>query len=31
MNTDDFFLIGDEDSDELMTDDNVNDHIIKNH
>lgn len=31
VNTDEFFSIGDENSDELMTDDNVDDHIIKNH
>ncbi|MBO0928967.1 pathogenicity island protein [Staphylococcus sp. 30400_3112M30941] len=27
----DFFSIGDENSDELMTDDNVDDYIVKNH
>lgn len=31
INTDEFFSIGDENSDELMTDDNVDDHIVKNH
>lgn len=31
INTDEFFSIGDENSDELRTDDNVYDHIIKNH
>lgn len=31
INTDEFFSIGDENSDELMTEDNVDDHIVKNH
>ncbi len=31
INTNEFFSIGDESSDELRTDDNVDDHIIKNH
>ena len=31
INTDEFFSIGDENSNEWMTDDNVDDHIIKNH
>ncbi|HHO6114772.1 TPA: pathogenicity island protein [Staphylococcus aureus] len=31
INTDEFFSIGDENSDELMTDDNLDDYIVKNH
>ncbi len=31
INTDEFFSIGDEDSNEWATDDNVDDYIIKNH
>ncbi len=31
INTDEFFSIGDEDSNEWATDDNVDDHIVKNH
>lgn len=31
INTDDFFSIGDEDSNEWATDYNIDDHIIKNH
>ena len=31
INTDEFFSIGDENSNEWMADDNIDDHIIKNH
>lgn len=31
INTDEFFSIGDENSNEWLTDDNVDDHIVKNH
>ncbi|HBC4231731.1 TPA: pathogenicity island protein [Staphylococcus aureus] len=31
INTDEFFSIGDEISNEWMADDNIDDHIVKNH
>ncbi|SUL38241.1 transposase [Staphylococcus aureus] len=31
INTDEFFSIGDENSNEWMADDNIDDHIVKNH